>query len=613
MRDESEYFRFWMSFDLLLDPRVNDEGEMRACCPFHNDNAPSMSLNVNTGLWVCFSCKDEYQPDRPLGGNAIEFVKRWSRVHDHKDMTIDQAHEEVRRRSGLTVLPDEATIAAWAGSLDQAPTVKAYLNRRGIYNETLLRRYEVGWDGEFITLPVRDLDGSLKNVRRLPPEEKKSKFSIKGYGSPRLWPADQLTADERPLLLCEGEIDCITALVQGHRSITSTGGAQFWRDDWNELFRGQDVIICYDGDKAGREGSQRVINNLQPIARSIRSLVLPDGEDVNSLWQKGKALKDYLDVANLVELQKPRLLLGSELLRVAEEEMRKPYIVDGVLKHGWLGVLGGHAKAGKTTLATHMMIATTVGQQWAGRQCQQLPTAYISYEMALGDLVSMLQDVNADPQTWPAVLDNPPRPLDPVWLFGFLQESYPHTPGLCVVDSAVAAFALRGEDENSSGEVGYFLRNLAAGCRQTGWTVLVIHHLRKSASGDMLDFAGSREWVAAPDVLMKWTATSFKEPGQLMVSGRVPQIDPEALQLTRSSCVRLGSVQDVARKTLARDVLYAIQDLGPLAPKDIAKELMRPETEIRQILRDFPEYFERGGAANGQPKWSIREGAHCAG
>ena len=30
--------------------------EIQVCCPFHNDKNPSMSINTETGKYICFSC-----------------------------------------------------------------------------------------------------------------------------------------------------------------------------------------------------------------------------------------------------------------------------------------------------------------------------------------------------------------------------------------------------------------------------------------------------------------------------------------------------------------------------------------------------------------------------
>src|SRR6185503_6217745 len=45
---------------LLGELVLNHQGtEYHACCPFHDDNDPSFSLNSLTGAWKCFGCVEK--------------------------------------------------------------------------------------------------------------------------------------------------------------------------------------------------------------------------------------------------------------------------------------------------------------------------------------------------------------------------------------------------------------------------------------------------------------------------------------------------------------------------------------------------------------------------
>ena len=47
---------------------VDENGQGKGKCPFHNDQHPSFSGNENTGLWICFACG--------ASGNAKQFLQR---------------------------------------------------------------------------------------------------------------------------------------------------------------------------------------------------------------------------------------------------------------------------------------------------------------------------------------------------------------------------------------------------------------------------------------------------------------------------------------------------------------------------------------------------------
>jgi DNA primase len=41
---------------LIPSLKVNSKPEALGLCPFHNDQNPSLSVNIETGLYHCFAC-----------------------------------------------------------------------------------------------------------------------------------------------------------------------------------------------------------------------------------------------------------------------------------------------------------------------------------------------------------------------------------------------------------------------------------------------------------------------------------------------------------------------------------------------------------------------------
>lgn len=76
--------------------------------------------------------------------------------------------------------------------------------------------------------------------------------------------------------ICEGEkdADCIAEL--GLVSTTNAGGANKWKDIYNETLRGRRVVILPDNDDPGREHADKVARELQGIAAEVRIVALPD-------------------------------------------------------------------------------------------------------------------------------------------------------------------------------------------------------------------------------------------------------------------------------------------------------------------------------------------------
>lgn len=577
--DYAPLYRYYLPD--LREP--NAAGEYAACCPFHADSRPSFYANARTGEWYCHACR--------VGGPPEAFVQRMERC------SPEEARRRVAELLGLPQLPTEEQLREWHRRLLEAGTVVAYLRRRRVWDERLAERYLLGWDGERITIPIRDERGQLVNVRRLLTGGGSGPKVLNwpGHGAPRLWPLDQLQG-ARPgdlILVCEGELDALSAIIQGYRAVTC-GGAGDWRDVFAPVFAGLDVAIVYDGDAAGRAGARKVVASLEGHARRVLVVRLPDGEDVNSLWQRGVHLESFIEQAQADAATGPAILTKAQLLAEAERERQRPWVVGGLVRAGRLVLLGGPPKAGKTTLAAHLMGAVLTGEPFLDRPTLPVPVLYLNYEMALDDLADLLTESIGD-GPWPDVMRDPPVPLTPEGLERFLGEY--DRPGIVVVDTASGAFGLTREQENSV-EVGHVLRAYQRLARRTGWVVLVLHHTRKYAGRhepDPEDLVGSREWVAAPDVVMVWavpqeelekaeTEETGAVEGKLVVRGRIPPVRTASLLLSRRNLVLLGPSSEVENRRIQDEVAAYLSDKPGQTVTTIARELGLPRERVWKAL-----------------------------
>jgi len=574
---------------IYITPQPNSSGEIYGHCPFHNDRNKSFSFNDNTGLWYCFRCE--------LGGTPEYFVAKM------EEISMAEAQRKVQQVLGEDTLPSNQLITEWEDNLRDSPSVQAYLKRRGLTEEEVWYENELGWDGERLTIPIRNKEGELLNVRRYSVSGEDPKvLNWPGFGQCEVWPIEQLEYSDQ-ILLCAGEMDTLSAIEQGYPAVTGTGGENVWRQSLSTLFSGKDVYIVYDGDDIGERSAQDRAIDLSDYAKSVYITHLPKGKDVNDLHKEGEDLQEYLDRAILIGTPGARVVDGEELLREAELEAQMPWIVDTLIRPGWLGVLGGHGKAGKTTLSMHLFEALNKAEEFLCYEVDEpVPTLYVSYEMSTPDLLKMYSEIiSQNPDLWPKTVLDPPKPLEPDDLKPFLGTE----PGLAVIDSATPAFGLRGEAENQSGEVGHYLRGIQTLARRTGWTFIIIHHLKKSADGSIMDLAGSREWFAAPDALMIWSNDNEKQdkPGELVVDGRLPPRDPLKIQLKWDNLKYLGEKPDVEESETEKEVVKLLKDNPGQTLKAIMKELDRPRTTIWSVLTEG-DFHRLGTGKKGDPyRW----------
>jgi DNA primase len=136
---------------------------------------------------------------------------------------------------------------------------------------------EVGFDGERLTLPVRDAMGRLVNVMRYRPGGAKPKMLPWAAGHGRdLFPAPEaevVAGDE--VWIVEGEADAITGRELG-LPVVAVPGANGWRDEWAPRLAGRRIVVVADCDGPGREAAGRVARSVVAHASEVRLVELDE-------------------------------------------------------------------------------------------------------------------------------------------------------------------------------------------------------------------------------------------------------------------------------------------------------------------------------------------------
>jgi hypothetical protein len=241
-------------------------GQFQASCPFHDDANPSFSVGPN-GVFFCHAgCG---------GGSVFDFYARKHAV----DIAAAFSAVALLAEPKTKLMPaiSESEILAWASALLLNPQMVTFLHDERGYTDDTIKKFELGWDGDRITIPVRDAEGVIVNVRRYLPHPTKGQAKFlsfkEGYGAARLFNVAALAFDN--VVLCEGEMDCILLAQEGFHAVTATGGAGTWKGPWTPLFAGKKVVICYDHDRAGRLGAKTVAEQLSGTAAPISTVEWP--------------------------------------------------------------------------------------------------------------------------------------------------------------------------------------------------------------------------------------------------------------------------------------------------------------------------------------------------
>ena len=101
-------------------------------------------------------------------------------------------------------------------------------------------------------------------------------------------------------IVCEGQIDLITAFEAGVQNVTAPQGTAF-TDQQARLLKRQveEVVLCFDSDAAGQKAAESSLPALLEANVSVRVATMPPGEDPDSLirTQGAEAFKERIAAA----------------------------------------------------------------------------------------------------------------------------------------------------------------------------------------------------------------------------------------------------------------------------------------------------------------------------
>ncbi|MFP9229920.1 DNA primase [Pectobacterium cacticida] len=331
----------------LIDARVKLKKQGKnhhACCPFHHEKTPSFTVNSDKQFYHCFGCGAH--------GNAIDFLMNYDRLEfvEAIEELATQYGLEVpyETGTGTTQLARHQRQSLYElmgrinefyrQALNESAGVPAlqYLQRRGLSAE-VINHFAIGfappgWDNVLKRFgSSRDDRSSLNDAGMLvtndqgrmydrfrervmfPIRDKRGRViafggRVLGDGTPKylnspeteifhkgrqlygLYEAQQNHVQLKRLLVVEGYMDVVALAQFGIDYAVASLGTSTTAEHIQLLFRATDqVVCCYDGDRAGREAAWRALETALPYlndGRQLRFMFLPDGEDPDTLVRK---------------------------------------------------------------------------------------------------------------------------------------------------------------------------------------------------------------------------------------------------------------------------------------------------------------------------------------
>ncbi|MBN9303765.1 MAG: DNA primase [Devosia sp. 67-54] len=332
-------------------------GDFWACCPFHGEKTPSFHADDRKGIYHCFGCGvtgDHFRFLTEKAGmsfpEAVEKLAGMAGVPMPARDEREEARQEARR-SLFDVMEVAAKYFEAALAHNIGARARGYLFERGVSAQAQTR-FRIGFapdsrnglkehlaangvsaqemvdtglvasrEGDPLTydrfrnrvmFPITDFRGRIIGFggRALTPD-----VPAKYLNSPETelfqkrlvlyngMEARKAARDGRPVIVVEGYLDVIAAVMAGFEGTVAPMGTAMTEDHVALLWRMTDEpILCFDGDAAGQRAAERAANLVMPLltpGKTVRIATLPEGLDPDDLIrQQGRtAFAEVLDQA----------------------------------------------------------------------------------------------------------------------------------------------------------------------------------------------------------------------------------------------------------------------------------------------------------------------------
>ena len=332
---------------------------LKGLCPFHNEKSPSFNVSPDRGSYYCFGCGakgDVFTYIQETKG--VEFREALVELAEKAGVVLEsfssENTQEVKGMHGVMEVAQKFFLESFQKDTDS----KSYLKGRGVNSEIkekfgigyapndwhalenymktvkvskedslavgLLREGDKGAYDYFrdrIMFPICDGQGRIiaYSGRILHDDEKSAKY----MNSPEtplfnksrsLFGLHLAKPSMRKLdfsILCEGQLDVVLAHQAGWTSCVASSGTAATTEQFEILAKvSNNIIIAYDGDKAGIAAAKRAWDIALPLGLNVKVATLPDGEDpADVIVRDSEEFKDIIKNAkHVIEFVTERIL-----------------------------------------------------------------------------------------------------------------------------------------------------------------------------------------------------------------------------------------------------------------------------------------------------------------
>ena len=308
---------------------------------WNSSSTPDMSINED-GSIHCWT-SSPFKNNTSNHGDLIDFLQ----VVNH-NQNFKEAKEEAERLTSLK-LPSLDSYIDNGYTIDNSNIKTGYISEEFIktfdnarkenfsrYKELLNEalpsldfekqkeiaiKYQIGYieQSDRLSMPIRDEENrivtlwkynknpnSYINDKGLEVIPGKVLFTKGRERSPfNLYDLQEYRKDiNQEIFLCGGEKDTLNMIGNGHRAITLGSENENLKEKYKPLFQDLKIVISYDNDEAGQKGAEKILKQLQGVAKEIKVWNWNKVEKNQDLTLfKGFDMTDYLSVIKKQNLE----------------------------------------------------------------------------------------------------------------------------------------------------------------------------------------------------------------------------------------------------------------------------------------------------------------------
>jgi DNA primase len=311
-----------------------------ACCPFHGEKTPSFSVSPTKQFYHCFGCGAH--------GTAISFLMEYNgmgfrdavqELAEGVGMTLpveanrEQSLEKARVSASLGEVMS-AAMQFYRRQLKASPLAIDYLKSRGLTGE-IAAKFALGYapdDWQGLKAAVEDYTSSaLKDCGLVIDSDEGRRYDrfrdrvmfpildqrgnvigfggrVIGKGEPKylnspetplfekgrelygLFHARRTIRDHNTVIVVEGYMDVVALAQAGVENAVATLGTATTPMHVEKLLRLADnLVFCFDGDKAGQRAAWRALEQSLPVVqdgKEVKFLFLPAEDDPDTFVRR---------------------------------------------------------------------------------------------------------------------------------------------------------------------------------------------------------------------------------------------------------------------------------------------------------------------------------------